>query len=273
MNTEEVKNLPIYSITPDPEQARKVFPEEALRELADSISLNGVILPIIVTPIGNEQYQIIAGERRWRASLLAGKTSIPAIIRELEPFTRQIQSLLENIQRSDLNPLEEAEAYEKIIDEFDLSHEELAERVGKSRAYITNALRLLKLPSFVKDCLRDQSITNGHAKVLLALNSEEDMIYLCGKIVSEQWSVKQAQEAVDHLKKERGREAAGGEDGGQADTGEQLQCEKLELELTRKLGTRVSLDVLKNKNGSIKIHFHDFTELERILELIGYQDK
>lgn len=272
MNKEEIQHLPIYSISPDPEQARKEFSEKSLRELADSIAVNGVILPIIVSPIDDRHYQIIAGERRWRASIIAKQTTIPAIIRDLEPFTRAVQSLIENVQRADLNPMEEADAYEKMLSEYELSHEELAERVGKSRTYITNCLRLLKLPEMIKDCLRNEQISNGHAKVLLGLNDESDMIYICGKIVRESWSVKQTVDEVNKLKTNKFKELANTENDNdelQLAQKQQLQLRDLENKLTRRFGTAVKLDVSKNKNGSLKIHFNDYEELDRILDLLG----
>ena len=272
MTNETVENLPIFSIAPDPEQARKAFSEEGLRELADSIALNGVISPIIVTPSGEDTYRIIAGERRWRASLMAKKTSIPAIVRELEQLTEKIQSLIENIQRSDLNPMEEADAYQELVNEYDLSHEELAERVGKSRAYVTNSLRLQRLPSFVKDCLRDEIISNGHAKVLLSLDRDEDKIFLCGRIAEEGWSVKQTEEAVADLKEGKEKERKKSPEDPALDEQTKLQLEKTEMNLTRHFGTEVKLDLFKNNNGSLRIRFHDLEELQRILDLMDYQD-
>lgn len=270
MTKEEIKNLPIYSVTPDPDQARKHFSEEHLRELADSIAANGVILPIIVSPLGEsgEHYQIIAGERRWRASIMAGLETIPAIVRELDDFTRQVQSLIENVQRSDLNPLEEAKAYENLIEEFDLSHDELAERVGKNRATITNSLRLLKLPPFVQDCLKDGRISSGHAKVILGLHSEKDMVYLCGKIVQGAWSVKQSAEAAEKLKE--GKLILNSDDKMPEDITKkkgELEKRALELQLTRHFGTQVKLEILKDKSGTVKFRFNDYEELERLLEL------
>lgn len=271
MNNEEIKNLPIYAVSPDPEQARKRFVKEDLQELANSIALNGVISPIIVSPLPNNQYQIIAGERRWRASILAKKTTIPAIVRELEPFTRQVQSLIENIQRSDLNPVEEAKGYRRLIDEFALSHEELAERVGKSRASITNSLRLLNLPEFVQQCLIEGSISSGHAKVILGLNNEADMIYVCGKAAGQKLSVKDTAALVDNLKNEKKRTSRDDQDQNSAQTQSALEQRALELNLTRLFGSQVTLDVNKNKKGNIKIAFNDFEELDRILEILGYQ--
>lgn len=269
--TEEVKDIPVYSISPDPGQPRKNFDEISLQELADSILVNGVILPIIVSRVGNEKYQIIAGERRWRASIIAKKATIPAIIRDLEPFKRQMQALLENIQRDNLNPLEEANAYQQLLEEFELSHEEIAQAIGKSRASVTNALRLLKLPDFVQDCLRDAKLTSGHAKVLLGLADEHDIVYLAGRAVQGSWSVRQTALALEQLRNKKtfeGLDPKVGKEKFQSLQQLQLQLQSLEEAMTRYLGTSVKIQLSGNHKGNLNIQFHDFEELDRIIDLI-----
>ncbi len=273
--TEEVRDIPVYQITPDPNQPRKNFDPERLQELADSIRENGVILPIIVSPVGNEKFQIIAGERRWRASLLAHKTTIPCIVRELEPFTRQMQALLENVQRNDLNPLEEANAYQQLLEEYDLSHDQIAQSVGKSRATVTNSLRLLKLPSFVQDQIADGKLSTGHAKVILSLTRESDMLYLSGKIIQDQLSVRDANVLADKLRKQRPSDtlvATVDNDKAKRLQQLQLQLQRVESQLTRQFGTQVQLKQGKDERGSVEIQYNDMAELERILELLGYRD-
>lgn len=273
--TEEVRDIPVYQITPDPNQPRKHFDPDSLQELADSITENGVILPIIVSPVGNDKYQIIAGERRWRASILAKKATIPCIVRELEPFTRQMQALLENVQRNDLNPLEEANAYQQLMDEYDMSHEQIAQSVGKSRATITNSLRLLKLPSFVQDQLADGLLSAGHAKVILSLTRESDMLYLAGKIIQDQLSVRDASAIAEKLRKQKSSDPpVATVDNEIANSLQQLQLQlqRVEDQLCRYFGTQVKLKTNKDQSGSVEISFNDLAELERILELLGYND-
>ncbi len=272
---EEVQNLPLFSVVPDPNQPRKTFNETSLAELAASIAENGVILPIIVSPIGNDKYQIVAGERRWRASVIAKTPTIPAIVRDLGPLHRQLQALLENVQRSDLNPLEEANAYQQLQEEFSLSHEDIAQTVGKSRATITNSLRLLKLPDFVRTCIRDGNLTSGHAKVLLGFHNEADMIYLAGMIIDKQLSVREAEDAAIAMRKRHSTD----QDETNSETTVtksmqqlQLQKEYVENGLTRYFGTQVKLITDPSSAGSIQIKFHDAADLERICEIMGYTE-
>ena len=173
---QEIKNsvieIAIDKIAANPNQPRKVFDETALRELADSISLHGVIMPIVVNKKG-DGYMIIAGERRWRASKLAGKTTVPAIIKDYNDRQVKEISLIENLQREDLNPIEEAMAYKRLLDEFNLKHEEVAEKVSKSRSAISNALRLLKLDERVQTMVAEQKLSYGHARTLLGIENAD----------------------------------------------------------------------------------------------------
>lgn len=269
---EEIVNLPIFQVTPNSDQARKNFKDEELRELADSIRENGVISPILVTPIGPDQYEIIAGERRWRASMLANKTSIPAIIRDLDFYDKTIQSLIENVQREDLNPIEEAQAYQFIIDNFDLSHQDVAKAVGKSRSAVSNSLRLLTLPTFTKDLLTDGKLSNGHAKVLMRLRKEEDIVYMSAQIVKNGWSVKDADRAIDDFirnKREDSLKRKTEESSSDNQSYVEEYLAKLETSLSQQLSTKVSLTYDKDKGGSLKVDYYNLEDLERLADLLN----
>ena len=191
----------ISSIEPRRDQPRKTFDKEALEALADSIGRYGVLQPIIIrTNIANpDTYEIIAGERRWRAAKLAGKTEIPAVIIDGDELKAAQVSIIENVQREDLNPVEEAMAYETLIERFGLKQDEVAAQVGKSRSAIANMLRLLDLPDEVLEMLRDGQISTGHARTLLALDNEENMLPLANKIVTNNMSVREVENAVKKL--------------------------------------------------------------------------
>ena len=259
-------------MTPNSDQARKNFKDEELRELADSIRENGVISPILVTPIGPDQYEIIAGERRWRASMLANKTYIPAIIRDLDFYDKTIQSLIENVQREDLNPIEEAQAYQFIIDNFDLSHQDVAKAVGKSRSAVSNSLRLLTLPTFTKDLLTDGKLSNGHAKVLMRLRKEEDIVYMSAQIIKNAWSVKEADRAIDDFirnKREDSLKRKVEESTSDNKSYVEEYLAKLETSLSQQLSTKVSLTYDKDKGGSLKVDYYNLEDLERLADLLN----
>lgn len=191
-----LRTLRVAMIEPKTDQPRKSFDEEALAGLAASISAHGLLQPILVRPLPNDRYQIIAGERRWRASRMAGLDEIPAIVVEQDDATAAEISLIENIQRQDLNPLEEAMAYRALMDNFDLTQEQLSERVGKSRPAIANALRLLDLPDEVLLMLRDGAITAGHARTLLGCRDEAALIELAKRVAAGGISVRDLEKAV-----------------------------------------------------------------------------
>ena len=194
-NHVSVQNLPIDSVYPNIDQPRKTFDDERLKELADSIKESGVIIPIIVTKT-EKGYLIVAGERRWRASKLANLKEIPAIVRELSGLEILQQALIENIQRQDLNPLEEAEALQKLITDYDMKQEEVSTIVGRSRPAITNILRLLNLSDKVKDLLLHEEISAGHARALLPLTDSEQQLETAEKVINEQLSVRQTEKLV-----------------------------------------------------------------------------
>ncbi len=268
-NEERILNIPIFSITPDKDQPRKIFAEDALKDLANSIANNGVIVPIIVKSLGNGKYQIIAGERRWRASILANQETIPAIVRDTNELTKHIQALIENVQRDDLNALEEALAYQELVDKFNLSHAKLAEQIGKSRTTITNSLRLLKLPEAVQTMLLENVLTNGHAKALLGLETDLQIEEIAYQIVDNNLSVRETENLVTQQKKNN-QSLQAEFTKAEAKRLQQVenQIKKIESDLSKKFSSKVKVNLNKNENGNIKIKFANLDDLERILELL-----
>ncbi|MBE6700920.1 MAG: ParB/RepB/Spo0J family partition protein [Ruminococcaceae bacterium] len=193
---EGVKEIEISKIFPDPDQHRKTFSQETIRELSDSIKVHGVIQPLIVRKDG-ENYKIVAGERRYRASILAGLEKLPVIVRDdISDRDAAEIALIENLQREDLNPVDEAKGYEKLISDFNITQDEAAQRVGKSRVAVTNALRLLKLPDEVLEHLRNATISAGHARALLPLKNKEDILEMLSRIINEGLSVRDTENEV-----------------------------------------------------------------------------
>ncbi len=202
--TETVTNLPVHSIYPNPFQPRQQFRDEELQALADSIKMHGLLQPILVRP-KEDGYELVAGERRWRAAQLAGLTEIPAIVRPCSDDELLALALIENLQREDLNPLEEAQAYKTLMERFGLTQETIAERVGKSRAAVANTLRLLSLPEPIKRALRDETITEGHARALLGASDEGVMMEAFQQVLKHNLSVRQTEMLIQRLTKKRRR--------------------------------------------------------------------
>ena len=253
--------IKISEIDPNMGQPRKKFDEDELLELAESIKIHGVIQPIILTKRG-KRYEIIAGERRWRASKLAGLVKIPAIIREYTDKEIMEVSLIENIQRQDLNPIEEALAFKNLIDEYKMKQDDLAERVSKSRSAITNALRLLKLDDKVKAMLAEGLISTGHARALLAVEDKNKQQALATKIFDEKLSVRETEKLVKHIieNKEPKKEEK---------SSEKLIYKKLEDSLKSIIGSKVSIKGRNNGKGKIEIDYYSIEELDRITELLS----
>jgi ParB family chromosome partitioning protein len=238
---------------------------EALQELADSIREHGVLQPLIVADResseheGSPRYQLIAGERRWRAAALAGLERVPVLVREATPRETLELALVENLQRADLNPLEEAEAYRQLIEEFALSQEQVAERVGRSRVTVTNALRLLRLPEAVRGALEAGRISEGHARALLGLPTAESQLLALAQVEQRGLSVRQTEEMVRRLSAaEAGRELA-------ASREDTLESSWLEDRFRRALGTKVNLFRSK-KGGRLVIHFYSEEELQSLYD-------
>ena len=251
----------ISEIDPNIGQPRKSFNEDELLELAESIKIHGVIQPVILTKRG-KRYELIAGERRWRAAKLAGLAKIPALVREYTDKEIMEVSLIENIQRQDLNPVEEAEAFKNLIDEYKMKQDDLAERVSKSRSAITNALRLLKLDEKVKAMLAEDLITTGHARALLAVEDKDKQQQLATKIFDEKLSVRETEKLVKAL-------SEGKENKKEEKTSEKLVYRKLEDSLKSILGSKVSIKSKQGGKGKIEIDYYSMEELDRITELFA----
>lgn len=252
----------VTSIEPNRNQPRKDFNEEAMQELADSMKQYGVLQPLLVQKKG-DFYEIIAGERRWRAAKLAGLKEVPVVIREYTKQQTMEIALIENVQREDLNPIEEAKAYQRLIQEFDLKQEEIAVRVGKSRVTITNSMRLLKLDSRVQEMLIQNQISGGHARALLAVEDGELQYTLASKIAAENLSVREIEKLVKSLSKKKEPKEKKSEDESLA-----LIFRDLEERMKSIMGTKVSINRKDKNKGRVEIEYYSESELERIVELI-----
>lgn len=264
-NTERISKLvPISEIDADPNQPRREFTQEELEELSTSIRNLGILQPIIVSPL-NGRYRVIAGERRWRAAKLAGLQEIPVIIRDVNEQEALKLALVENIQRQQLNPLEEALGYQRLIEEFSLTQEQVAETIGKSRATIANILRLLKLSPEIQEFLKSTRISMGHAKAILSVREPAAQANLAKKIIEEGLSVRQVEEIVSRSVIL---------DGGTAKRGKndkpvlKTDFPEVNERLRKHLGTRVSIHHTPKGRGTIKIDYFSPDELDRIIELI-----
>ena len=253
-----VVEININSIKPNSAQPRKTFDREKLEELGNSILQHGVIQPLVLKKGKNsEDYELVAGERRWRAARLAGLKTVPAIIKELTKEENVLFSIIENIQREDLNPIDEAEAISRMMKEFKLTQEEISKTLGKSRPYIGNMVRLLKLEEEVLQYVREGLLSQGHGKALLGLDEKQQLL-LSRKAVKDGWSVRETEKAVERLKKP------------QKATGKKEKSPdiiRLEAELKDIMGTKVSIKDKKGK-GKIEIQYFSEEERERLIELI-----
>lgn len=256
-------SVAITKVEPNRKQPRKFFDEDALQELADSIRQFGLLQPILVQD-RNDHYEIIAGERRWRAARLAGLKEVSVIIKNYTDQEIVEIALIENIQREDLNPIEEAQAYKRLLEEFNLKQDEVAERVSKSRAAVTNSIRLLKLGDKVQQMVIDDMISTGHARALLAVEDEEEQYALAQKIFDEKLSVREIEKLVKNLHKPAKAKKL---------DDKALQAIYLDIEerLKQKLSTKVAVTSKGEGAGKIEIEFYSHEDLDRILEMIGRQ--
>lgn len=251
--------IPIDQIRPNPSQPRMEMTDEGLQELAASIREHGIIQPLILTrDNGDDHYTLIAGERRLRAAKIAGLESVPAIIREASDQERLELALIENIQRENLTPLESAEAYQRLNDEFGLHQDQIAERVGKSRVAVTNTIRLLKLPDEAKKAMNEGKISEGHARALLGLNTTQAQTAALQTIVKNELNVRQAEELVRKLSGIKPKTES-------TKASKSPEVKSLEEELRSYLGTKVSLNP-SGKGGSITIHYYSEEELEALIK-------
>ncbi len=256
--------IPIAHVYPNPHQPRQAINEDSLAELAASIREHGVIQPLVVTQVGDE-YQLIAGERRWRAAQLAGLTTVPAIVKESSPQQMLELALVENVQRADLNPLEEAGAYRQLMDEFGLTQEEVADRVGKSRAAVANTVRLLRLPDDVKEALAAGRISEGHARALLSLPTARLQRQALAAIERGGLNVRQTEELVRRIQADTDQAAPteAARESSLLSPQDQYAVEQFQA----RLGTKVNL-MRGKKGGRLVIHFYSEEELQAIYEAI-----
>jgi ParB family chromosome partitioning protein len=250
----------INDIEPNKLQPRKKFDEDSLQELADSIKQFGVIQPLILQKNGR-LYEIIAGERRWRAARIAGLKEVPAIIKDYTPQEIVEIALIENIQREDLNPIEEAQTYQRLIHEFNLKQDEVAERVSKSRVAVTNSMRLLKLDERVQQMIIDDMIASGHARALIPIENGDKQYHIACKIFDEKLSVRETEKLVKHILNEKSHQEVA------VTQEDDFIFRNLEDKIRSIVGTKVSIHKKNNNKGSIEIEYYSSEELERIVDL------
>lgn len=258
----ETQTLRMSEIEPNKSQPRKDFNEEALRELAESIREHGLIQPIIVRPLKNGMtYQIVAGERRWRACRIAGLNEIPVIIRDLDDSEVSQIAIIENVQRTDLNPMEEAAAYKELVSEYGMTQEAVAKAIGKSRPYISNAIRLLNMPETVQTMVSRGELSLGHAKALLGLNDKKRMAETADMVIGENLNVRQTERLISKINSEDEPQSAAAETFRQHN-----YYTEMELGIREKTGRKVKISARNDGRGSITIDFYDENELARIAE-------
>lgn len=258
---EKVQIVDIYTVEPDREQPRKNFDPEKLQELSDSIRQYGVLQPLLVQK-EKDYYKIIAGERRWRAARLAGLTEIPVIVKEFTPQDSMAVSLIENLQRQNLNPMEESMAYQKLLTEFSMTQEQVAEKLGKSRSAIANSLRLQNLPEAVQKSISEGMISMGHAKVLLGLEDKAEQTRLAVRIIGEKLSVRELEQILAEKKPTKAKKKSE-----KKETAKDLATRMAEERMKELLGTQVSIKK-GAKKGKIEIEYHSEEELDRILNFL-----
>ena len=256
----------LSQIEPNSEQPRKNFDPEQIQELADSMKKYGVLQPLLVQK-KDDHYEIIAGERRWRAAREAGLREVPVVIKEYSKQQAMEISLIENVQRADLNPVEEAMAYQKLMQEFDLTQEEIAERVSKNRATITNSIRLLKLDERVQEMLVQSQLSSGHARALLSLENKENQYQAALKIAEEKLSVRDVEKMVKALNKPKNTKKKNEEEKPE-EKDISFIFRDLEERMKRAVGTKVSINRRDNDKGKVEIEYYSQEELERIVELL-----
>lgn len=249
--------LNINEVEPNKKQPRKFFNEEALKELSDSIKQHGIVQPLVVAK-QKDYYEIIAGERRWRAAKMAGLKEVPVVIKDYSPQEVMEVALIENIQREDLNPVEEAKAYQNLIKEYNLKQEEVADRVSKSRSAITNSLRLLKLEDQVLNMLIEEEISSGHARTLLALDDSEQQRIVAEKIVKDRLSVRDTEKLVKSINQPAKKVP-------KKELKNDFVYKDMEEQLKQKIGTKVKINRKSENKGKIEIEYYSQDELEKII--------
>lgn len=258
--SEELREVDIDLIDPNPSQPRNMFAADKLEELANSIKENGLVQPILLRRTNNGRYQIVAGERRWRASQKIGLKRISAIVRQVETEKLLELALIENIQRQELNPIEEALAYQRLISELGITQEDISKRVGKDRSSITNYLRLLKLPKEVQQQVEAEQLTMGHARALLSLAATERQYEVAAKVIQQKLSVRETEKLVKKIALENTNDSS-------TPIQNDANIRAAEIKLRRYLGVQVRIK-LNNKGGTLQINFGSIEELDRIYSII-----
>lgn len=257
-----LREIDLDRIEPNPRQPRQTFERESLDELAASIREHGIVQPLVVATMGDDRYRLIVGERRWRASRIAGLERVPAVVRDLSDRQTLEVALVENVQRADLNPLEEASAYQRLMEDFGLTQQQVAAQVGKSRVAVANTLRLLALPDRLKQAVLEQRITEGHARAILGLSDEARQMWVLDRVERGGLTVRQTEEMVRTLLHAEGQSRARA-------ASRDPNVESVETELRRALGTKVSLRQ-GNKGGRIVIEYYSDEEFQSLYDrLIG----
>lgn len=253
-----VLTLSVNEVEPNREQPRKEFDEKALSELSKSIEKNGVIQPILVRPVTGGAYQIVAGERRWRAARMAGLQEVPVVIREMSDEDAAVFALIENLQREDLNPVEEAEGIRSLIEEFGMTQEEAADRVGKSRTAVTNTLRLLKLPADILSMVAKGKITAGHARALISLSDEGEMLRIANAVIDNNLTVREVEKTVKtSLSGEKAKPS-------KREKKRDKYYDEVELALTEALGRKVKIYLSKGGKGTLEFEFFGKEDLSKL---------
>lgn len=261
INSSSTEKVKLVDIVPNKDQPRKKFNDESLSELADSILQHGVIQPLLVRPLSGGTYQLVAGERRWRASRMAGLKEVPVVIKDLTDEEASVIAMIENLQREDLNPIEEADGIKYLMIRYGLTQEEVSERVGKSRSAVANSLRLLKLPESITEYVRDSIISAGHAKSLLPLEDEEKMISLCNRIIAENLSVRETEKIVKDMLNEKKSKKKKSRD---------KFFDEVELSLKDSLKRKIKINSTSKNKGTITIEFFD---KEDLVNFVKYFDE
>ena len=263
-NEEQIEKIELQKLVVNPFQPRKNFDDQTIEELAQSIKENGIIQPLVVRRKG-KKYEIVVGERRFRAAKLAHLNDIPAIVRDLSENQMMELAILENLQREDLTPIEEAEAYQSLIEKLNFTQEELAKKLGKSRPYITNHLRLLQLPTEVIHLINDGKLTMGHGRTLLGLKNKRRIFEIAKKVINQSLNVRQLENLVKQLNEEVSRET-------DKPVKKDIFVQATETQLREYFGTNVQIKKSKNK-GKIEIEFYSEDDLERILEILHLENE
>ena len=256
------KLVNINDIEPNRDQPRKFFDDEALKELSDSIAMHGIIQPLLVRPLSDGGYQLIAGERRWRASRMAGLTQVPVVVREMTDMEAMELALIENLQREDLNPIEEAEGYKLLMDTYSFTQEQAAEKVGKSRPAVANAMRLLVLPQDVLDMVKQGIISAGHARALIPLSDDALIIKLAEEISQKELSVRETERIVKTLLKPKTEIV-------KQKKKRDSYFDECEIAIREELGRMAKINVSKGNKGTLELEFFSKEDLQSILEALA----